>query len=133
MTLVLDTSGLVAVANRRDPSHRRAVDALEADPGPYVVPAGIVAEVAYVLEARLGLASLESFLQDLEDGRLLLDRGGRDLARIRALALRYADPPLGLADAAVVACAERRRGAILTLDRRDFDVVAGEGTIRLVP
>jgi predicted nucleic acid-binding protein len=133
MTLVLDTSGLVAVANRRDPSHRRAVGALEADAGPYVVPAGILAEVAYVLEARLGLASLESFLQDLEDGRLLLDCGERDLARIRALVLRYADLPLGLADAAVVACAERRRGAILTLDRRDFDVVAGEGTIRLVP
>ena len=133
MTLVLDTSGLVALANRRDPSHRRAVDALQGDPGPYVVPAGILAEAAYVLEARLGVASLESFLQDLEEGRLLLDRGDRDLARIRELVLRYADLPLGLADAAVVACAERRGAGVLTLDRRGFDVVAGEGTIRLVP
>jgi predicted nucleic acid-binding protein len=133
VTLVLDTSGLVALANRKDAAHRRAVGALRADVGPHAVPAGILAEAAYVLEARLGLASLEALLLDLEERRFLLDCGEEDLPRIRELVVRYADLPLGFADAAVVACAERRGSRVLTLDRRDFDVIAGEGRIEIVP
>jgi predicted nucleic acid-binding protein len=41
--------------------------------------------------------------------------------------------PLGLADASVVACAERTNGPILTFDRRDFGIVAREGRVRLIP
>ena len=133
VTLALDTSALVALANRRDPGHAGAAAALDADPGPYVVPAGILAEAAYVLEARLGVPSVDRFLADLAEGRLVLDCGEEDLARIRALVGRYADLPLGFADAAIVACAERRDAAVLTLDRRDFDVVAGEIPLRVVP
>ncbi len=133
MTLTLDTSALVALANREDPSHRRTARALGRDPGPHVVPAGILAEAGYMLEVRLGRASLEAFLLDLEDGRLVLDCGDEDLGRIRELVIRYADLPLGFADAAVVACAERRKGKVLTLDRRDFEVVAGEGRIEIGP
>ena len=133
VSLALDTSALVALANRRDPSHAQVSDALRADPGPYVVPAGILAEAAYMLEARLGAASLDAFLSDLEEGRLLLDCGEDDLARIRALVARYASLPLGFADASVIACAERRRANVLSLDRRDFSIVAREGRITVVP
>jgi predicted nucleic acid-binding protein len=42
-------------------------------------------------------------------------------------------PLLGFSDAAVIACAERSGGTIATLDRRDFDVVAPEASITLVP
>jgi predicted nucleic acid-binding protein len=133
VTLALDTSALVALANRRDPSHRRAVTALENDPGPFVVPAGILAEAGYMLEARLGLAGLDAFLIDVDEGRLLLDCGEEDVDRIRELVSRYADLPLGFADAAVAACAERREAKVFTLDRRDFDVVAGEGRFEIVP
>ena len=45
---------------------------------------------------------------------------------------RYKDLPLGFGDAAVVACAERTGGRVLSFDRRDFSVVAGEGTITLL-
>jgi predicted nucleic acid-binding protein len=55
------------------------------------------------------------------------------MPRIRELVARYADLPLGLADASVVACAERTTGPILTFDRRDFGVVAREGRVELVP
>jgi predicted nucleic acid-binding protein len=47
---------------------------------------------------------------------------------------RYESLGLGLADAAVIACAERHRGRVLTFDRRHFPVVAqGEGTITVLP
>jgi predicted nucleic acid-binding protein len=133
VTLTLDTSALVALANRRDPGHGDAAAALDANPGPYVVPAGILAEAAYVLEVRIGQTSVDRFLGDLEERRLLLDCGEEDLPRIRELIGRHADLPLGFSDAAVVACAERRGAAVLTLDRRDFDVVAGEIDLQILP
>ncbi len=131
--ITLDTSGLFALLNRRDSDHERAREALLEDSGPYLVPAGILAEVAYLVERRLGVGVLERFVLDLESGALSLECGEEDLPRIRELALRYADLPLGFADASVISCAERSGGGVLTLDRRDFDVVAGEGKITPLP
>jgi predicted nucleic acid-binding protein len=61
----------------------------------------------------------------------MLRRASRrgDFVRMRALVARYDNLNLGLADAAVVACAERHGGRVLTTDRRDLRVVAGEGRI----
>jgi predicted nucleic acid-binding protein len=71
-------------------------------------------------------------LEDLQEGRFVLEPIEGDLARIRARLTRYADLPLGFADACVVACAERNDAGVLTLDLRHFGVVAAEQTIRLV-
>lgn len=131
--ITLDTSGLFALLNRRDPDHQRTRAALEQDPGPYLVPAGILGEVAYLIEQRLGLPVLDLFLADLAAGGWALECGDEDLPRIRTLVRRYADLPLGFADAAVIACAERSGGRVLTLDLRDFGVVSREGTIRILP
>ena len=60
-------------------------------------------------------------------------RAQGDFARIRELVGRYADLPLGFADASVIACAERNGGRVLTFDARDFGVVAREGTIQPLP
>ena len=38
-----------------------------------------------------------------------------------------------VADASVIACAERSGGRVLTLDLRDFGVVARAGQIRILP
>jgi predicted nucleic acid-binding protein len=85
-----------------------------------------------MVERRLGTPVLDLFLGDLETGGYLLDCGEHDLPRIRELVLRYADLPLGFADASVVACAERNGGRLLTLDR-DFVVVAREAAIVVAP
>jgi predicted nucleic acid-binding protein len=54
--------------------------------------------------------------------------------RIVELTERYHDLPLGLADAAVIACAERHRGKVLTTDHRHFLVVArGEASLTVLP
>jgi len=131
--ITLDTSGLLALLNRRDPDHSRVRAAFDADSGPYLVPAGILAEITYMVEQRLGLGTLDLFLEDLESGAYSLDCGQQDLARIRALITRYADLPLGFADASVVACAERSGGRVLTLDLSDFGVVARAGTVHVLP
>lgn len=131
--ITLDTSAVFALLNRRDPAHRQTRKILDDDPGPAIVPAGILGEITYLIEDRLGLRVLQAFLDDLESGAFAFDCGDRDWSRIKQLVRRYSNLPLGAADASVVACAERNQGAVLTLDRHDFSIVAREGTIKTVP
>ena len=131
--ITLDTSALYALLNRRDPAHRQVRTILEADRGPAIVPAGIVGEITYLIEDRLGLRVLEAFLDDMESGAFSFECGDRDWPRVKQLVHRYANLHLGAADASVVACAERNGGAVLTLDHRDFSIVAREGTIKPLP
>jgi predicted nucleic acid-binding protein len=130
--LTLDTSGLFSLLNRRDPDHDRAKKAMLEAGRPYLIPIAILAEVAYLIEQRMPNI-LDPFLADLESGAYSLDCGEDDVPRIRELVARYADLSLGVADAAVIALAERTGGLVLTLDVRDFGVVAREGTIQLLP
>lgn len=83
--ITLDTSALFALLNRKDPDHGRVKALLLSDPGPYLVPMGILAEIAYLAEKRLGLRALEAFLQDLEAGAFSLECGEEDLPRVREL------------------------------------------------
>jgi predicted nucleic acid-binding protein len=131
--IVCDTSVLLTLLNRDDRDYARIRMAAVNAGKPYIVPAATLGEVAYFIESRMTLPVLEAFLVDLETGRYELDAGASDFARIRHLVRRYADFPLGLVDAAVIACAERRGSSVLTLDRRHFDVVAREGTIVVLP
>ena len=131
--ITLDTSALLALLNRRDPDHQQVTQAFLADRGPYLVPAGILAEIGYLVEHRLGPEILDAFLADLEEHTFALEHTQDDLPRVRELIRRYADLPLGLADATVIACAERHGGTVLTLDARHFGVVAREGTITVLP
>lgn len=131
--LTLDTSAVVALLDRRDPQHRRVRAALEGDTGPYLIPAWILAEIAYFADVRMSSQAADALLEDIEKGAYAIECGDDDVARVRELVTRYADLPLGMADAAVVACAERNGGLVLTLDIRDFSVVAKEGRITLLP
>lgn len=131
--ITFDTSGLFALLNRKDPDHEPVKAVVLESTGPFLVPAGIMAEVAYLIERRLGAGVLDRFLEDLESGGLTLECGEENLPRIREIAQRYADLPLGFADSSVIACAESNGGSVLTLDRRDFEVVAREGRITLFP
>lgn len=131
--ITLDTSGVYALSDRRDVHHRRVAQALESDRGPYLIPAATLGELGYLLETRLGFDATIAFLRDLASGDFALDCGESDFERVQALITRYKDLPLGVTDAAVVACAERNGGVVLTTDTRHFGIVAREGLIRLLP
>jgi len=90
-----------------------------------VVPQLVIAEVAYLIETRLGWQSEVRFLGDLAAGNFIIEpvQGG-DWIRIAELVARYHDLPLGTVDASVVTLAERLGlHAVATLDRRHFTVV----------
>ena len=131
--ITLDTSALYALLNRRDPGHVAALAALEHDGGPYLVPAATLGEIAFLVEERLGIRVLELLLDDLESGAYTLDCGDGDLPRAHELVTRYQDLALGYVDAAVIACAERTGGRVMTFDLRDYAVVAREGKITILP
>jgi uncharacterized protein len=130
--IVLDTSAILALLDADDPDHARSTEALHGETPPFVVPAGILGEVGYLIEAKLGTGAVVDFVRDLARRTLLLDCGDDDFRRVGELIERYRDLRLGLADASVVACAERSGGRVLTLDFRGFGPVAREGRIELV-
>jgi predicted nucleic acid-binding protein len=131
--ITLDSSAVFALLNRRDPDHRRVKAALQQDSGPYLIPAAALGEIAYFVEERLGNRTMDVFLGDLSSGAFTLDCGDEDLPRARQLARKYADLPLGFTDAAVAACAESNGKRVLTLDHRDFSVIAKETNLVILP
>jgi uncharacterized protein len=131
--ITLDSSLVIALLVERDTYHDEAVRAFAQEPGPAIIPAGILSELSYMVEQRLGALALLPFLEDLGQGVVALDCGETDFPRISHLMQRYDDMRLGFADAAVIACAERNGRRVMTFDRRHFEVVAREGAITLVP
>jgi predicted nucleic acid-binding protein len=123
--LVVDAGPLYAAAARRDRDHARCAALLRAHAGaPLVVPALVVTEVAYLIGDRLGGAAEAAFARALRDGELLVEPPTQDWARITQLCETYADLPLGIVDASVIAAAERLGAdSIATLDHRHFAVV----------
>ena len=125
MAVIVDTSALYALADRRDPSHDICKGAIAAEEEAIIVPEQILCEIAYLTNARLGAAAERSFLRSLSDSDWAIEPTNRtDLARALDLLELYASADIGFADAATVAIAERlgvRR--IYTLDRRDFALV----------
>ena len=131
--ITFDTSMLLSLADDREEHFAKASEFLYSSRPPFVIPVPILSEICYLLEEWVGMRSLMTFLDDISAGSFVLDCGEHDLPRIRELVQRYADMPLGYADAAVIACAERNGGRVATFDLRHFAAVAREGTIQIVP
>jgi uncharacterized protein len=123
--LVVDAGPLYAAADRGDRHHQACVAVLRDAADPVVVPALVVTEVAYLLGDRLGARAEARFARSLGRGELLVEcPTPADWGRISELCETYADLPLGVVDASVIAAAERLGASdIATLDRRHFPAV----------
>jgi len=135
--IVVDTSVVVAFMNAADDNHATVagwLDGLEDDLGTTPL---IVAEIDHLVAARGGRAAQRAFHRDLVAGAYLLEWWPGAIASVAKVAERYADVGLGLADASLVALAERLDTIeIATLDERHFRVVrplAGGKAFRLLP
>src|SRR5689334_4887045 len=104
--ITLDTSAIFALLNRKDPDHRRIRACIEADAGPYLIPAAILGELSYLVEERLGAKVMDALIDDIISGGFVLECGETELPRAKTLAMRYINLRLGFSDAAVAACAE---------------------------
>ncbi len=125
IAVVVDAGPLYAYVDSSDRHHAASLEFLLDHPGPLVVPTLVITEVAYLIEARLGIDPEVRFLGDLAEGRFTVEPvSAQDWLRIAELVVRYNDLPLGTVDGSVMAAAERLNiTQIATLDRRHFGVV----------
>lgn len=124
---IVDSGPLVAVANRADPDHRACLAAMQTPGLHLMIPVLCVAEAAYLLARGGGPGAEAHFVRGLRNFDVAAP-AAEDWRRIADLVERYADLPLGSADASVVALAERvGTDLLITLDRRHFTVVRPEG------
>src|SRR5579884_2927814 len=137
MGFVLDTSGLYALIDRREPAHERC-NAAALGFQELIVPALALVELDYWCRKRGGgPRAFEAFAAELAAGHYVLaDITETDLGRAAQLGSTYADLDLGVVDASIVALCERLgEDTVLTLDRRHFSVVRPRhcAALRLLP
>ena len=127
--ILADTSGLIALLDRSDSRH--------AEVRPYhrnlVVPTTVLTEFDYLATKRVGSALVRDFYRSIENGFVThASLEEADVRRALELMDTYEDARIGLADASVIALAERYRlPRILTLDRRHFLLVKPKGLTHL--
>jgi len=123
--VIVDAGPLIATALTGDADHERCARLLQGSSEPLQVPALAAAEAAYFIGRRISPAAELALGRAFADGELFMEPvEPADWDRMVELMDRYADLPLGMADASVIALAERLEArAIATLDRRHFSAV----------
>lgn len=134
MALICDTGGVYALYDADDRYHQATRKVVETEPGPLLVPVVLLAEIDYLLTVRLGTDAALDFLESVQLGAFtIVALADEDLTRCRELMKSYQAFPLGVADASVIAAAERlglRR--ILTTDERHFRAIRPRGLDHLI-
>ena len=107
---------------------------VEAEAGPLFLPVILLAEIDYLLTTRLSIDAALDFLDSVQSGAFtLVSPSSEDLARCRELIVQYRDLSVGLADATVVATAERlQMSRLFTVDQRHFRAIQPRGLTHLV-
>ena len=123
MLAIVDAGPLYATVDRADQDHHRSLATLRRPELELIVPALVVAEVTYLVAARLGPEVKAAFLVGLAQFDVVAPARS-DWQRISDLVRQYHDFPLGGADASVVALAERlNTDVVITLDQRHFRAI----------
>ena len=127
--VLADTGYWLALANRRDRWHERAVAAGRRLTEPLVVTWPVVTETCHLLLSRLGAHAETRFIEQIASNVEFHELAKAHLGAIQALMEKYGDLPIDLADAAlVVAATELGDGRILTTDQRDFNAYRWKNT-----
>jgi predicted nucleic acid-binding protein len=124
--LIVDTGPLVAYLNNRGRDHARCTDLLESRTDDLLVTPYVVTEACYLVGKYVGAEAEINLVEALVAGDLSqVDIEAGDLIRMAELMRQYMGFPLGVADASVIAVAERLKlGEVATLDQRHFRAVA---------
>lgn len=125
--IVVDTGPLIAMVNARDDHHAAVrmwlASAASRD---LLIPSLVLTEVCQYIEKHLGGIAEAAFIESLlaSPQFAIYHPLNDDFSRMAVLMRQYADWPLGIADAAVVATAERvKTMEVATIDRRHFEHV----------
>lgn len=123
--LLVDTNVWLAAGDRRSSRHQDCARLIAEHEGDLAATTLVIAETGWLLLDRAGPTAQAGFVETITAGRLeVVDLTPADWFRVHELVTAYADLPLDLVDASLVAVAERLDvTTIATLDHRDFRVV----------
>lgn len=135
--ILTDTGSLVALVNRGDLHHAECVAVVQSAPGETLLSTWpCFTEAMYLVRRLGGLAAVTALWEIHRAGDLVLsDLSADDVARIDELMHKYSDLPMDLADASLVAIAERLKlRQVFTLDSH-FRIyrLADGSTLDLLP
>lgn len=115
---LIDSGPLVALFHRSDRYHKQAIAFLRGYTGRFVTTWPVITETLYLLSSSASTQS--NLLEWIERGSLeLRDLDMLDLKYIRTRMRKYADVPMDLADASLMAVSERT--SIITIASIDSD------------
>jgi uncharacterized protein len=105
MKMLADTSGIIALLNRKDRHHAdvvRLVSLFE-----LVVPVAILPEVDYMATKYLGERVSRAFFEDINSGAFsYLGMDASDISKATEIMTTYSDIPIGFVDASVASLAD---------------------------
>ena len=127
--ILLDTSGLLAAIDSSQNQHAEAAGALREAGGPLLLSPFVLAELDYLLAARVSAKAQRALLDEVARGAYqLAPFSADDVSSATTVIRRYRELAIGLADASIVVLAERYGVLdVLTLDHRHFGAVRGPG------
>lgn len=135
--IVLDTSVVIALMNRRDNAHSAAVSWVSEIKEELITTPPALAEIDHLLLRFGGRATTRAFHNDLSRGAYLVEWSTNALQDTLGVLERFSNFELGLVDASLVALAAKiGTNQIATLDERHFRVITpltGEPAFRLLP
>jgi predicted nucleic acid-binding protein len=134
--ILLDTSGLLAALDSGERTHARAAASLASAKPPRILSPFVLAELDYLVAARVGQAARASLLEEVQRGAYQLQAfSGSDVAEAMKVMRRHSDLGVSLADASIVVLAAHHDVCdVLTLDERHFRVLKVDGRpFRVLP
>lgn len=127
--IIVDTGYWLALANRRDKHHLRALEVTKGLEDSLITTWPVLTEVCHLLVSRLSVESQIKFIRHAHRYCQLFELKDIHLRRCADLMEKYRDLPMDLTDASLVVLAESLGvGEILSTDRRDFNTYRWKNT-----
>lgn len=135
MTVVADTSFVLALMDAKDIGHGRARDWYAEYSGSLVTTPLAVAEMDHLIRGRIGRDAARALEDQIEEGSLIVRWWPADV--FETIAVSRSNPRVGLSDASLVVLASRlETTSIATFDLKDFRKLrplTGEAAFTLLP
>src|SRR5262249_29129495 len=122
--ILTDAGPLVAILDRGEEHHEACVACLAELAGPMLTTWPAFTEAMYLLGEAGGWTAQDALWRLVHNGDLVIaEQDAEESARMRALMEKYKDRPMDLADASLVALAEKHGlRDIFTLNHADFRI-----------
>lgn len=119
--ILIDTGPIIGLFDPLDPFHKRSVSLLQQIHEPLYSTLPVLTEAIHMLgPGSLGTENLRSFI--VKGGLSIWYMDETALLRTFELMKKYADHPMDLADASLIAAAETlKTRRVFTIDRDDFE------------